>query len=275
MIYATPGFILDVPIARAGHVPRAIPWRLADPTAVWLDSVEEAAATASRPLGLIVNFPRNPSGALATPNDWERIGYLVERYNILLVVDDVYGFLDPTLRRRVVDPDRVVIVDSLSKRMAAPGLRLGYVHGSPANVAAIRASAARTSVGVSPLVTGLGAVAVSRYLSGDLSRTVKAALADRRSRVRDAVGERLGERLVLPDHAFYGCVQLWNTASADAHMAALRDRGVFPSAGRDTAGAYLRFCIGADPRVDEALVEVAEVCRGIDASRWAEVPILH
>jgi aspartate/methionine/tyrosine aminotransferase len=96
--YAAPGFVMDIAVRRAGHQPVAVPWMLPEPVSVWLDRVEDELVRAGRPCGLVVNFPSNPAGSVAGRRDWERLLGLVDRYEALLVVDDVYGFLDPTTR---------------------------------------------------------------------------------------------------------------------------------------------------------------------------------
>ena len=248
--YAAPGFVMDIAVRRAGHQPVAVAWLLTEPVSVWLDRVEDELVRAGRRCGLVVNFPSNPAGSIAGRQDWERLLHLVDRYAVLLVVDDVYGFLDPTVRPDLSGRDDVVVVDSLSKRLGAPGLRLGYAMSSPANVAAVRASAATTSVGVSPLLTWLGATALSTYLADGLAGELVGELARRRAAVR-AVLAPVGDAAVVQDHGFYGCVRL-GSAQVGHAQAWLADRGVLLSAARQP-DPHLRFCLGADPAVGDLL----------------------
>lgn len=248
--YAAPGFVMDIAVRRAGHQPVAVPWLLTEPVSVWLDRVEDELVRAGGRCGLVVNFPSNPAGSIAGRRDWERLLRLVDRYAVLLVVDDVYGFLDPTVRPDLSGRDDVVVVDSLSKRLGAPGLRLGYAMSSRANVAAVRASAATTSVGVSPLLTQLGATALSTYLADGLAGELVGELARRRAAVRSVLAP-VGDVAVVQDHGFYGCVRL-GSAQVGQAQAWLADRGLLLSAARQH-DPHLRFCLGADPEVGELL----------------------
>ena len=253
--YAAPGFVIDIAVRRAGHQPVAVPWMLTEPVSAWLRRVEVGLVSAGRRCGLVVNFPSNPAGSVATRRDWERLLGLVDRYSALLVVDDVYGFLDPTVRPDLSARDDVVVVDSLSKRLGAPGLRLGYALSSQANVAAVRASAATTSVGVSPLLTQLGATALSTYLTDGLAGELVGELARRRAAVRAALAP-VGDAAVVQDHGFYGCVRL-STEQVGRAQAWLADRGLLLSAAR-RHDPHLRFCLGADPEVGDRLACLAQ-----------------
>ena len=263
--YAAPGFVMDIAVRRAGHQPVAVPWRLPEPVGVWLDRVEDLLVREGRRCGLVVNFPSNPAGSIAGRPDWERLLALVERHRALLVVDDVYGFLDPTTRPELSGRDDVVVVDSLSKRLGAPGLRLGYVMTSPANVAAVLASAATTSVGVSPLITQLGAAALSTYLADGLAGEVLGELARRRAAVRTALAP-VGEVAVLQEHGFYGCLRV-SGGQVDAAQTWLADRGLLLSAAR-LHDPHLRFCLGADPDVGEVLACLAQWPGLRETSPW-------
>jgi aspartate/methionine/tyrosine aminotransferase len=256
VFYATPGWLFQIPVVRAGHRPCPLPWRLEDPVEVWLDLVEKKVAGCAGPAGLIVNFPRNPSGTLARAGDWDRLADLVTRYDMLLVVDDVYGFEDPSSRRLPAGHDRVVVVDSVSKRLGAPGLRLGYLMCSRAELPAVRASAARTSVGVSPLVSELAAIAIERYVAEQTGQAVRDELAARRRRTREAGGS-LGDRLLLADHGLYGCVRIPDGVASEQFAAELRRQGFALSVGGDIQGPYLRFCLGSHPDVHQAAKSIA------------------
>lgn len=265
VFYATPGWLFQIPVIRAGHRPCPLPWRLQDPVGVWLDRVEKQVADCPGPAGLIVNFPRNPSGTLATTEDWVRLAELVARHDLLLVVDDVYGFEDPSPRRLPVEHERVIVVDSVSKRLGAPGLRLGYLVCSRTELAAVRASAARTSVGVSPLVSELAAVAIEKYVNQQVGRAVRDELDARRHRSRTA-GGLLGDRLVLADQGLYGCIRLPDGVPPGQVAAELRRQGFSLSIGGDPQGAYLRFCLGSHPDVHKAVQAVGSMSPVPDAS---------
>jgi N-succinyldiaminopimelate aminotransferase len=89
--------------------------------------------------------PVNPQGAVAGLDYLERAIELARRHDFLLVVDECYA----EIYDKVPPPgaleacaalggslDRVVVAHSLSKRSSAPGLRSGFVAGSPESIQA-------------------------------------------------------------------------------------------------------------------------------------------
>ncbi len=102
---------------------------------------------------LLLNSPSNPTGAVYSAADLERIAAVVESSGIMVISDDVYEkfvfdggkfvsilSVAPQLR------DRVVIINSASKTYAMPGWRIGYALGpAPLIGAATRIQGQATS----------------------------------------------------------------------------------------------------------------------------------
>ncbi|TBN42611.1 aminotransferase class I/II-fold pyridoxal phosphate-dependent enzyme [Paracoccus subflavus] len=90
--------------------------------------------------------PANPQGAIADRDYLERLIALADRHDFLVFADECYSEIwrdapPPGALAVATDmglADRVVIFNSLSKRSNLPGLRSGFVAGSPANIAQIR-----------------------------------------------------------------------------------------------------------------------------------------
>lgn len=261
VVHPTPGWVFGIPVQRAGHFPVALPWALREPFSTWLDRLEHWLAT-TRPtsVAVLVNSPRNPSGAPTTAVDWARLVELSNRFDAWLVIDDVYGFQDPTDRRALRNCPRVVVCDSVSKRLAAPGLRLGYVVATPECLPRVRASAAEVSVGVSPLVTQLGSVAIDEFVRAELPDVLRRALTVRSAAVRD-VWRGDDELLLLREGSYYGCVFLPGHVDGARVRDDVRERGFKLAAGSDDDGFYLRFCLASSPRVHEAVRCICDTIR--------------
>ncbi|EHM01798.1 transcriptional regulator, GntR family [Acetobacteraceae bacterium AT-5844] len=94
-----------------------------------------AAAHAAHPLRLLYLQPdlHNPLGTNMPPSRRREVAELCRSLDISVVEDSVYGFLSddaaPPLAAHA--PERVVLVDSLSKRVA-PGMTLGFLSAPPA-----------------------------------------------------------------------------------------------------------------------------------------------
>lgn len=272
VLFPQPAFGYPSAIAAARCSPVPISWRPGSSVSELLDAVEFVLDRRPGPSAVIACFPSNPSGADPSDREWRRLRDIVARNRSVLVVDDLYRFVAP--RALDVLGDDVVLVDSLSKRLGAPGLRLGWIATSGARFGALREAAARTSVGVGRPVAALAEHALVRYLDDPgIATRVRAVLDARRADVRaafEAVG--LTDRLLLSDAGFYACVPTTSADSADL-MARLRDRGVIVTAGdalyassAPPSDSFVRLCLGSDPRVGDAAAIVAEeLCRDLAA----------
>lgn len=93
-----------------------------------------AAAHAAHPLRLIYLQPElhNPLGVTMPEARRRELAALCRALDILVVEDSVYGFLaeDAAAPLAAHAPERVVLVDSLSKRVA-PGMTLGFLAAPP------------------------------------------------------------------------------------------------------------------------------------------------
>jgi threonine-phosphate decarboxylase len=78
---------------------------------------------------LVLCNPNNPTGIRMDPRDLERILSLTEREKIWFILDEAFiDFLEEgSLKRRAADSSRLIILRSLTKFFALPGLRAGYL----------------------------------------------------------------------------------------------------------------------------------------------------
>lgn len=94
-------------------------------------------ATRDRPGGrvdiAVLNHPGNPTGGGATAAALAQVAQLCADHDVLLISDEVYRELrlgEPQVSLREVC-DTGVVVGSMSKAWAAPGLRIGWALGAP------------------------------------------------------------------------------------------------------------------------------------------------
>jgi succinyldiaminopimelate transaminase len=101
---------------------------------------------------LWINYPNNPTGALAPIDFLERAASLAAEHDFLLAADEAYTelwFADPphsTLE--VADRSRVAVFQTLSKRSSMTGYRSGFVAGPADLIAALKQY--RPTVGTAP-----------------------------------------------------------------------------------------------------------------------------
>jgi DNA-binding transcriptional MocR family regulator len=71
----------------------------------------------------------NPLGVSLTPGRREELVRLAGKLDLMIIDDAVYGFLSDEPPLAALAPERCIVVDSLSKRIA-PGLGLGFISAS-------------------------------------------------------------------------------------------------------------------------------------------------
>ncbi|MDP2518504.1 aminotransferase class I/II-fold pyridoxal phosphate-dependent enzyme [Shimia thalassica] len=91
--------------------------------------------------------PANPQGAVASRAYWQTLLGLAEKYDFRVFADECYseiyrstppvGALEVAVEMGI-DPERVLVFHSLSKRSNLPGLRSGFVAGGPECMRRIR-----------------------------------------------------------------------------------------------------------------------------------------
>ncbi len=98
-----------------------------------LDPEAVAAAITDRTVGIVLNSPNNPTGAVQTAADLRAVAELAERHDLWIISDDIYSWIrygsepfDSVLRERPDLRDRIIVVHGASKTYAMTGWRIGF-----------------------------------------------------------------------------------------------------------------------------------------------------
>ncbi|MPT40115.1 MAG: pyridoxal phosphate-dependent aminotransferase [Achromobacter sp.] len=216
VIIVAPYWVSYPSIARmAGATPvfiEASPEHGLVPTAAQLE-----AAITPRTRWLMLNYPNNPSGAIASREQYAALAKVLERYpDILVMSDEIYehirfdgsafisfGAITPEMR------ERTLVVNGVSKAFGMTGWRIGYAGGPRAVIAAMTKLQSH--------VTG-GASAVSQAAAQAALQMDPAILAQRAAiyeQRRDLVCGLLAASpaldVVRPSGAFYVFVRVRDT----------------------------------------------------------------
>lgn len=182
------------------------------------DDVLDKAVT-PRTRAILVCSPNNPTGTVLTWEELERLAAFVQRHDIFLIADEVYKEFtyDGRRHRSVLElpdvQDRVIVVDSISKRFSACGARVGAVISRNRHVMAAMLKFGQARL-CPPTLEQLGAVA-AYGLPESYFDAVRAEYQRRRDVMFETLTRDPGIVLRKPRGAFYVIVKMAGVADSD------------------------------------------------------------
>jgi succinyldiaminopimelate transaminase len=145
-----PGYpVYERGAAFAGARVRTVPLFTATGFLPDLDAIDEE--TWQRAAVVWVNYPNNPTTAIAPRSFYERLAGLARAHDFLLASDEAYSelwFEEAPPSALEAGHENVVVFNTLSKRSSMTGYRSGFVAGDERVIAALRKF--RPSVGTAP-----------------------------------------------------------------------------------------------------------------------------
>lgn len=170
------------------------------------------AKIARRTKAILLCSPNNPTGTVYTPEELERVVSLVIKHDLFLIGDEVYKefVYDNLSHKSVLEyeevKDRVIVVDSISKRFSCCGARIGAVITRNERIyqSLLRFAQARLSP---PIVEQKAALAAYR-MSKDYFQSVRAEYQRRRDVLYEGLTSIPGIIIRKPQGAFYIIVKL-------------------------------------------------------------------
>lgn len=256
----------------AGAVPHVVPLRAEQGFLLELDTLP--AEVLARTKLVFLNYPNNPTAAVAPRDYLERTVATCRRHGIVLAYDNAYvditfdGYVAPSIFEIPGARDVAIEFFSLSKSFQMTGWRIGFAAGNATLVGALSKVKSYVDTGVFLALQRAGAWTLDHAEA--LVAPIVAELAVRRD-AAVAVLREAGFAVEPPAGAMYLWVPLpAGVASADFAMRALEEEGVvvLPGSGFGPGGeGFFRIAltVPAD-RIREAVARLGRTlaaCQGV------------
>lgn len=260
----------------SGAVPHVYPLRASDQFLLELGQVPDSVLRKTRLVYL--NYPNNPTAAVAPLDYLERTVGVCRKHGILLAYDNAYcdltydGYVAPSIFEIPGARDVAVEFFSLSKSFSMTGWRLGWAMGKPELISAL--TKVKSYVDTGPFLALQQAACVALDRAEELVTPVRQLLRERRDAGVAALGS-IGFEVPTPKAAMYLWVRLpAEMASAPFSRRTLEEYGVvtLPGSAFGPAGeGYFRIALTVSPaRLGEAITRIG---RALEVMRGAGVAV--
>jgi DNA-binding transcriptional MocR family regulator len=191
------------------------------------DAVQKAHREAHLSAIYIQPVVHNPLGMTMSSARRADLLRIVEKLDLPIIEDNVYGFLDNEPPLAALAPDRCIVIDSLSKKVA-PGLALGFI----VPPLALRESVMASVRSGGWTASGLAFAAAQRMMGdGTVAELVRLKRLDARARQKLAADRLSGFELQTNEKSYHLWLTLpphWRSQTFVA-AAARRDIALTPS----------------------------------------------
>ncbi len=200
-----PSFVCYEPMTiMAGGVPVIIRTKAEDGFRLTPEELE--AAITPRTKLLILPFPNNPTGGVMRREHLEAIAAVLEKHDILVLSDEIYGELTYGKERHISFAsiknmkERTVVVNGFSKSYAMTGWRLGYALG-PEPIISQMLKLHQYAIMSAPSTAQYAAIEALKHGDSDIEK-MREEYDMRRRLIVDGFC-RMGLKCFEPEGAFY------------------------------------------------------------------------
>jgi aminotransferase len=268
VIIPTPCFVAyQAEVILAGGVPVEVPSYLENNFD--LDPAALAAAITPRTKAILIGYPNNPTGAVASRETLLEVARLAEEHDLVVISDEiydrlVYGWEHVCFAGLPGMQARTILLGGFSKDYAMTGWRIGYAAG-PAEL--IKGLVRIHQYTIMSAPTTSQAAACEALLHGEDFVQAMAAEYDRRRKLIVTGLNRLGLETFEPHGAFYAFPHISVTGMDDEAFAQrlLQEErvAVVPGSSFGAGGAGFVRCSYATAyeKIEEALVRMEHFMR--------------
>lgn len=246
-----PSFVSYSPeIALAGGVPVPLICTEENGFIVTPEAIESAVTEKTK--AIMLSYPNNPTGAIMTKEQLEKIAPVIEKYDLLVISDEIYAELTYEGRHYSIAAlpkmsGRAVYIGGFSKAFAMTGWRVGFVC-APKEVDEAMFKIHQYTIMCAPNVSQRAAICALKEGFKDGFASVEGMRAEyyRRGRFLAESMNRMGLKCFMPQGAFYIFANVESTGMDGEEFAnALLNEhkvAVVPGSAFGEAGKYFVRC---------------------------------
>ena len=243
----------------------AVPLKTSCESGFKITAEDLEAATTEFTKVLILTFPNNPTGAILTKEELEKLAEVIIRHDLIVISDEIYSELTydgfhtsiaslPGMR------ERTILLNGFSKAYAMTGWRVGYACG-PENVISMMNRIHQYSILCAPVMGQLAAVEALENGHKEMKQMVMSYNYRRNSMVNGF--NKIGLECSLPQGAFYAFPSIKSTGMSSDEFAEkllLAEKvAVVPGTAFGEMGeGYIRCCYAA------SLADINEAVKRMD-----------
>ena len=204
VIVVEPSFVSYVPTVRlAGGVPVTVDATQEYAFKIQAEQIEEVITPRTK--ALMICSPNNPTGAVLSKQEMEKIAKVVEKHDLVVISDEIYADLtyDETytsFASITSMSERTILISGFSKAFAMTGWRLGYAAG-PKPIMEAMTKIHQYTIMCAPTMAQHGALEALRNGRSNVLE-MKTSYRQRRNFVVKALKD-MGLSCHLPGGAFY------------------------------------------------------------------------
>ncbi|PFA19664.1 pyridoxal phosphate-dependent aminotransferase [Bacillus cereus] len=220
VIIIEPSFVSYAPLVTlAGGVPVSVATSLENAFKIQPEQIEAAITTKTK--AILLCSPNNPTGALLNREELEKLSAIVEKYNLIVLSDEIYAEL-------VYDEayasfasiqnmrDHTILISGFSKGFAMTGWRLGMI-AAPVHFSELMLKIHQYSMMCAPTMSQFAALEALRSGNDEVVR-MRESYKKRRNFMTASFNE-MGLTCHMPGGAFYVFPSISSTGLSSAEFA--------------------------------------------------------
>jgi succinyldiaminopimelate transaminase len=210
---------------------------------------------------LYVNYPNNPTAAVAPPAFYQGLAEMAERHGFLVASDEAYSEIyftaPPASALQAADRSRIAVFNTQSKRSSMTGYRSGFLVGPPELIRGYRLWRPLAGVAVPEFIQRATITALGRE---DHVSAMRAVYAAKRELFLEFFAHKR-VRVAGSDATFYLWCEVPGDESSESFTARLLEHGIVVAPGSFFGGSgegYFRLALVPTLQECQRAVEILE-----------------